>query len=510
MSGETDFIKTLHDLLELEKRGTLDPAKAEAVLREKFNKATAVAQPEFLHEVEPPSDPWAKDFVGRTDLAKGFAIDHDIDSGKKPVKYKMSDAPAKAIAQMSNCKKDPWNRPIRQWSGGVPYTSIEPVIIDQKLDEIQAIHDQLYMVHSILRRFDPDYREAPRRNIKKLNLWRRYMKAVEPIMKTTTVLDSTTSGEGDEWVPTGMSSRFIDSVYLEMRVASQFAAIEMPTQPFDVPGTTSLPMAFSPAEGVAPSSTTNVASSKRTLTAHIFKSWTEWTDELEEDSIIAVLPLLQRYHIQANARAVETAVINGDSGTTHMDYDVAGGAADLPQKTFDGLRALAMDNSHSVSLSQTNPMTWAIFSKILPKMGAGFAEDVANQCYITGTSGWTANLRRISEVLTLQNFGADALIKTGAVGMIEGKPVILSGEVPVDLHDTGYNTVSGDNDTTVILLVHKQSFATGYRRRVRVETDKTITTSVNDLVVSSRFAFVDLQDCSSLAPLSCGYDAIAS
>lgn len=499
---ESDKVKAVRDRLaaikEQAKRGkSFNEEAAKADLSAAMATLFSPNRPSHV-EGAPTGSTWANDFVKSHDLANAKMIDPMKDKGK----FNAIDAPAKAISLLRNARLDGKGRPEVVMRNG----ERAPDLIDPKLDEIQKLHDHLYLTHALFKRFGPDeYREAPRQAIKQLDIWKRWMRATEDIRKTTTVLDSTTSGEGDQWVPTGMSSRFIDSVYLELRAASLFPAIDMPTQPFDVPGTTSSPKAFAPAEGVAPSSTTNVVSVKRTLTAYLFKAWTEWTDVLEEDSVFAVVPMLERYMVQATGRAIESAVINGDASSAHGDANFEAAAADAPERTFNGLRMLAYDNSHLANLGGSGS-SWSVWATIRAKLGKGFATDTANLAYITGNAGYLATIRKISEVLTMQNFGAEALIKRGIVDMIEGTPIVLSGEFPELLAATGVDTDTSTSIFTGALLVHKPSFATGYRRRVTIETDRTITTGINDLVTSSRFAFVDLQDASALAPLAYGHN----
>lgn len=364
----------------------------------------------------------------------------------------------------------------------------ELVTMDEQMKELQRLHDEVFLFHRLMTLGNEEYRQNPRKSLKRTAIWQRYMAAVEPLRKA---MVSTSAGNGDEWVPTGWSQDFIDQVLLGTPVGRLFPVVNMPTQPFDVFGMGALPTAYSPAEGSAPSAISGTASTKRTITADQFKAYDTITDEMTEDSAVEAVSRMQQQLVLALAMGWESAIINGDSSGTHGDNDIHGGAADHVAKTsWIGLRHTAIDNSYTSDVGQTSSPTLAHLLNIRREMGRGFAEDPRNHVWVTSSQGYLTHILNTQGSSTVDLFGQDrAVIRTGSISSIAGSDVLLSHMFPENLHDTGVNASGQANDTTGILCVHTRSAFVGYRRQTRIEADKAITTGVTTIVASMRGGF---------------------
>lgn len=447
----------------------------------------ALMEPQRPPEVtrDAPATPkWASQFLG-----KHFAVPSIIHTGNGSAKRSGLRSPAKAIAAGSAHLLN------KSGEGAMRYATVRGddandslVVVDKTLKALQELHDEVYLSHMILSaKGNAEYRQNPMRALKSTRVWKRWMKETEPLRKAMT---STGSGVGDEWVPTGFSQDFIDAVYLGSPVARLFPVIAMPTQPFDIPGAGARPVAYSPSEGSAPSAASAVATLKRTLTAQQFKAYDTYTDEVEEDSLVAVVPFIRSELIAALGEGIETSVINGDSAGTHGDNDIDAGAADHPAITnWIGLRHTAIDQSYTAAIGQPATFTKDLLMSIRAELGKGYVEDPSKHAWITGSQGYVSNILDISEISTVEKFGQSAVIRTGAIDNILGSPIYLSKMFPENLHDTGVNVSGQANDTTGILCVHTGAAFTGFRRQATLEADKVITTGVNTIVASTRFAF---------------------
>lgn len=455
-------------------------ADASAVLNEWLKPRRP---PEVTRQSQAPAErKWANRF-----LSKHFTSPIHVHKENSYFSVDPRRAPAQAIrfAQANRYKAFGGGMILDLQDDGSPQGAL--ISMDETLKELQQLHDQVYLFHCIMQRGNEEYRQNPRKALKRTGMWKRWMAAVEPLAKAMT---STGSGVGDEWVPTGWSQDFIDQVLLGAPASRLFPVINMPTNPFDVFGLGALPVAYSPAEGSAPSAASAIASRKVSLSADIYKAYDTFTDEVDEDSAVEIVGRMQQQLQLALTMGIETAVINGDSTATHGDNDVHGGAADHAAKSSHiGLRHSAMDNSYTYDWSQTSSPALSHLLATRSEMGKGFAENPREHVWLTSSQGYLQNIIRTAEVKTQDLFGMEAVIRTGAVASIAGSDVMLSHMFPENLHDTGVNASGQANDTTGILCVHQRSAMVGFRRQARIETDKVITTGVNTVVASLRFAF---------------------
>ena len=163
---------------------------------------------------------------------------------------------------------------------------------------------------------------------------------------------STIGGGGDEWVPTMVSSQYIEEFELDKQVVDQFKSMNMPSSPYDLPIQTDVTIARRQAEGDTPAvniANANFGTSKITMLAKKLVESMALPEELNEDSAPQILSLVRQEVTEAQLRAWETAILNGDDSGTHMDFDITG-VVDA-RTTWKGLRQKAIANSATVNFS---------------------------------------------------------------------------------------------------------------------------------------------------------------
>ena len=279
---------------------------------------------------------------------------------------------------------------------------------------------------------------------------------------------STYSSYGDEWVPDDMSPRLTEYIRLPNNASNQFSVIDMPTNPYYLPYLSGDLTAYVTAEstgahgsGTAPTAS-DATTAKRTLTAVKLGVKVTFTEELNEDSIIPVLPTLEGNLAYALEEGREQATINGDSGGTHQDNDVGASTTDR-RVAWDGLRKYALANSGSkVSLGTFSTSNVRSMRAAMGKYGVNPDQLV----WIVGPKGYQ-NLRDLDEVTTVEKFGDSATIRNGRLEQFDGIPLILSGAVRQDVGSAGVNAASG-NTYSFMLCAHKQAFVFGRRRGVTI------------------------------------------
>ncbi|MEO0206587.1 MAG: phage major capsid protein, partial [candidate division WOR-3 bacterium] len=345
---------------------------------------------------------------------------------------------------------------------------------DEKVIEFQKRADDLFIVSRILNR-DP-------RELKMYKSFRKYLEETE----LAKAMDTVTAGAGLEWIPTDFSRELIDKVQLELRVAALFPRIAMPTDPFKLPAKSSFSTARKGVENTAPTAS-SVGTTNVTLDAVKIIDYVPISYELEEDAVVAMLPVVKDDIANAIARAQEDATINGDDSSPHMDSDVT--SAEDCRKCWKGLRKYAIANGYTRDLSTFNLETLNLLVQDMGKYGVL----PSKLAWIAGTKV-LAKLRVLTDandnpvMTTMDKLGPKATVLTGMVGEVLGIPVIPSEFIREDLNASGVYDGSVTS-YTCLPLVRTDGFIYGDRRSLMIEQDRIVKQQSIDIVASARVAF---------------------
>lgn len=304
-------------------------------------------------------------------------------------------------------------------------------------------------------------------------------------------MDTATAAEGTEYVPKQLSPNLIERVNLELRVAALFPLLSMPTNPWDIPGkAVSRTRLGRHAEQTADSGQTKFTkitpgTRKVTLTAVKFAGEALTSKELDEDSLIAILPLIEEELVEFLAADIEDTIVNGDTTGTHQDSDVT--AADDPRKNWDGLRKVAISGAKT-DISNAAPTVANSIRVNRKKMGK-YGVRAAQLAHLLSMSGYI-QLLADSNVLTLEKYGPNATILAGELGRVDGSPLIVSEYVRENLNASGvYDGVTTNRSETI--TVHRGGFALGERRGVTVQVLRELYAESDQdaITISRRLAF---------------------
>ena len=283
-------------------------------------------------------------------------------------------------------------------------------------------------------------------------------------------MDTLTSTQGSEWLPTAMSANLAEDVWLSLRIASIYRRYTMPTKSFDVPIRTSRALAYRMAEATTNTQFfTNLATansmntSKVTFSANKLAALSFISDELEEDAILPVLEMLREDVIYGLNYAIEDACLNG---ATAADLDGAlwTGTTDA-RSTWGGLRKGA-NAAEKTDLSTFNLSALRNMRKPMGKYST-----TPDQLVYIVSPQTHIELLKLAEVVTLEKYGPNATVLQGEIGKIDGIPIIISPVVYTNLNASG--VYDGTTTTkTMIALVNKTGYAFGDRRLVRVESER--------------------------------------
>lgn len=316
---------------------------------------------------------------------------------------------------------------------------------------------------------------------------------------------STVAGGGDEWVPTLISSQYVEEYQLDRVVEDKFQEIPLASSPYELPIQSGVTKARKIAENTAITDN-NFNTGKITFTPTKLGEYYILPEELNEDSAPAIYQLATREVVEAQRRAVEAAIINGDNDGTHIDSDTQALGADIAEKIWKGLRRQALANSagggttdfSNAAISDTN---LRIMRQRMKKFGVNpreliwFVDPVVlNQMLL------------LSSVATMEKYGTQATVVTGELARYQGIPIVASEYLRSDLNATGvYDGIT--TNRTALLLVNMRRWYVGMRRPIRVKIMEDLPNQDRWLMASyQRKDFQGFVQSASEVSVSYGYN----
>lgn len=318
-------------------------------------------------------------------------------------------------------------------------------------------------------------------------------------------MDVDTSGEGVEWVPTGIGATLHEKVRASGKVAPLFSRIDLPTNPWKWPIEGADATAYRVAEPTGDSASKVGASTPgtkaATFDAEIMGGRVLFSRSLEADSALAILPYVRAKLVQAFVDAEEKAILDGDTDGTHQDSDTQSAGATHFSSAWDGLR--------KKGLAQTTQATTATSAANLHLLRAAMGKygvNPADLAFIVGVSAYH-DIITDSNVLTVDKMGPNATILSGQLGSLYGIPIIVSEHVREDLNASGVH--DGITETkTYNLCVNRNEWALGQRMALDVEVDDSIyrESFQRVMVAFMREDFQHIGDAAANDDTSIGYN----
>lgn len=356
--------------------------------------------------------------------------------------------------------------------------------------EAQMINDLIIIVDQFLAR-DPDseYGNMSRgRRIRSLKLWRDWTRITEGLRDVA--MDTATASEGTEWVPTILSSQLHELIYASLQVSNFFEFATMPSKIWDHPVEGADAVAFLMAEGLDDPATNKPTASlpatrKMTLTAQKLAARTVVSWELEEDSIISMVPYVLQRVARAIARAREHAMINGQK-TGAIDTGDAPGATDA-RMAWDGFRKQqkTIGSGVEVDLATISAEALAQMKGVLKEYGqlpddglwiGGYSTFIRLLTLYDKTSAGSPIL------LTQDKVGPSTTFKTGQLGLMFGSPFVVSQFVREDL--TAAGIFDGVTMTkTILLYTNRRVWQGGERRAMTIRRSDELKMETDQILV---------------------------
>lgn len=313
---------------------------------------------------------------------------------------------------------------------------------------------------------------------------------------------STQTGYGDEWVPELWSAQIWRKARQDNVVLPLFQAIEMPSNPFELPIEGADPTVYYVPETSDEDQLTlgagnsipasKIGSAKVTLAAKKLALRVGFSAELMEDAILPVLNIYREQAVRAIADTLDFILLNGDteagaSGNINSDHTAPPPTARY--LAFDGLRKLPLvtNTANRVDMGNVAP-TLAKLREARFKMATPYAARTADLAWIVDGKTY-AKLLSLGEFLTMDKAGPLATALTGQIGFIDGIPVFVSAEMPETEADGKVGGTTNDRGTA--LCVYRAGWYVGYRRRIAVSVDYLPYYDSYQLTATVRLGFIN-------------------
>lgn len=301
----------------------------------------------------------------------------------------------------------------------------------------------------------------------------------EIAIKANEVTYSTQANSGDEWVPTLMNAQLWRTIRLNAAVLGLFDQFDMPSQPYDYPIESTDPVFYKVGETTdesqlvlsgGPFTDSKIGTDKVTFSAGKLGAISYWSEEMEEDGIIAVEPQWRDQYGLKFAHVLDEVLISGDetTGTSNISFDGSSIAATSRFLILDGLRHEALVTTTTDSFN-AGALTIEDFGQARSVMGTAgkFGVNPNDLVYILDPGVWH-KAYLLGEVLTVDKMGPMATVLTGQLGSLFGIPLVVSEDYALTTSAGLINGAGTGNTLGSFMCVNKRGVMVGWRRRPRI------------------------------------------
>ena len=323
------------------------------------------------------------------------------------------------------------------------------------------------------------------------------IKALSPAMQK--LLDPGVSGSGSEFTFTGLADELWRDIFLENVLINALGGPQsMPTDPWKDPLRGEIVVRKKTTRGEAsPSQTPTTADSTFTGTGLIAE--VQWDYEMDEDSVIAVMPDMRQMLTRVFSEYMDRFLLNADgttaaTGNINSDDAAPDGDSYYLSDGQDGLRHYYLVDQTGQSANISTTLTDALLRAGIARMGK-YGVDSRRSPLITDAKTYLISMMGLTNVVTLDKFGLGATVLTGQLASYQGHPIIPT-EAMLLAEDDGKVAPGGTNDEGQIAIPHVDQWQTRFKRQLLIEVDRDIQRQVWIMVGSVRIA-VGARDRSS-------------
>lgn len=324
----------------------------------------------------------------------------------------------------------------------------------------------------------------------------------EELRNVKRAMDTAESGFGSQLVGAQYVHDLWTAARAQSRVFGTIDSFEMSDPTAFLPVEVDIPEPLFVAENTANNSsdyaTVKTGSQRVQVDAKKFVIHQMWSGEMEEDSLIPFVPFLQRQAALSLAHYSDALVLNGDTtnaATGNINLDDADPADTKYYLAFDGIRHAALVDNTGNSVDAAGAISLDLLNGLRGKLidttnlvDWGHPTDPSDLIYVADPATCDA-IAMLPEVLTVDKYGPNATVLTGEVAKVLGHPLISSIAMSLTEADGKVSTTGSNNVKGQVALYNRRGFKSGWRRHVKVETERLPGRDQTRLVYSFRLGF---------------------
>lgn len=308
-------------------------------------------------------------------------------------------------------------------------------------------------------------------------------------------MDTSTSAEGSQYVPTGYTNRLIEMIGQESKVDALFEHWNMPEASCYKPveGADILATRFAQKTAVISafdSTEQTPGSANIQYVAEMLRTRVQISGELTDDSMIPIIPYVMMKSAKGMARALDKWDISGDdaAGTSFDSGDVPG-STDC-RYCGNGLRQIGNARSGTMDMATVDSDN---FVKLWKKMGV-YGQNPSDLAIVCSLAVYLMKLMNFRDsdghslVTSVDKFGSGATILNGQIGAIYGIPIVLSEWILNTFAPTGFYTGAGGVHS-ILMLLNRRAFSRGTWKQPSPEIIRDGINNVYDVVTWFRSDF---------------------
>ncbi len=273
--------------------------------------------------------------------------------------------------------------------------------------------------------------------------------------------------------------------------------LDMPVNPWEPPYQSSNISLYGVDENTADAGdvvgASDPATNKITFFARKIGARALWSRELDEDSAVAILPMIREDFIRATRNGWEYNMLMGDENTANTNINKVGvaptttaGAKDAFLQTDGMVKHCIVTNTGQASGvgAAMDKAKWVVIMAKLGKYGDARGDLVAfcNRSLLF-------DMLQLDQVITLEKYGAGATVITGELGKFFGVPLVLTDGLPLsDANGKIDGSTPGNNVKKNVVMVNRAvGVMIGRRGDLRISVDEINRTDQFEGIVYSRY-----------------------
>lgn len=311
----------------------------------------------------------------------------------------------------------------------------------------------------------------------------------EDLAEVVKAMTSTDAAAGAELVPENLAGELWEDMYVASKVFADLPEQPMTSDPMDIGLLGN--MVFKKGTQNTAVTAQDIVTGESKLTTTELLAEVNWSYNLDEDAVIAMMPAFRLEAARAGAETMDAFALNADAtdaATGNINLDDADPDADSYYLTAgqDGIRHQFLVDNTGQGSSVAAALDDAKMAAILAKLSK-YGLDLQNVRIVPDVQTYLSMLA-LASVKTVDVYGPQATIVTGELAKYRGIPVIPSPVISLTEADGKVSNTGSNNTKGQLAAYNRLMWRRGSRRGLTIELDRSIQKRQMIMVVSFRIA----------------------